>query len=99
MEAPGYHDTVSDSPPAFIDFEVGDAEREMGFCPPSVVETQGRLSTTAAGLAGFDDYAPTGLIGKQFACIFTRSAPTVSQTEVIITDRVFLIGDAKMSIR
>ncbi len=83
--------------PAFVDFEVGAPnETELQFCPSYVViQGNGSLGISDINLLT-EDYEPD-LRGKQFACISTRSA-TVSATEVIISDTIFLIGDAKMRL-
>lgn len=95
-QLPGSATPSTTLPPAYVDFEVGAAnENPMGFCPWYVVETDGFWGI--ADLNNLDqDYEPD-LGGKQYACIISRSA-TVSSTEVVISDEIFLIGDAKMRL-
>lgn len=93
---PGAASPSTTLPPAFVDFEVGTPnETELLFCPDYVYKSDGSLGITNLDLLT-EDYEPD-LKNKQFACISTRSA-TVSGSEVTISDKIFLIGDAKMRL-
>ncbi len=96
-------------PKAYINFELdaSSADHEMLFCP-SWLYTDGALelvtdATTLAQLAALDmepDVAGIpGSLGTQFACIDPGSRRTwIAPDGLKVEDRIFLIGDAKMSM-
>jgi hypothetical protein len=105
----------SELPQAFIDFEdtVPPTEYEMPYCPDSLFNDEGQLvgldGSNPADLAALPDMVDdiSGDLrteGTQFACIGDRDATVEKSTDgpgydVDITDLIYLIGDARMSLK
>lgn len=99
-------------PKAYINFELpgGSPDREMLFCPDWLYDSSGSLALVTDG-ATLDrlksqDMEPdaagvAGSVGTQFACIDKKSRTTAitgGTDGLKVTDKIFLIGDAKFSM-
>ena len=87
-------------PAVEIDYEVGTSNKTtLELCPSFVTQDPvtgyfGIAKTDLSSLTDLDQEPE--LNGDQFACIATRSAD-VTREEVVTTDKIFLIGDARIS--
>lgn len=95
-------------PKAYVNFELpgGSADHEMLFCP-SWLYTDGELALITDDdildqLAALDmepvQEGVPGSVGTQFACIDVSRSTWIAPDGLKVQDKVFLIGDAKMSM-
>ena len=95
-------------PPAYIDFELpgGEGEKPMPFCPAYLFDDAGALvgvtdQTSEADRADLssrdmETLNVPGAAETQFACIGSRQVD--AGAEFIVSDMIYLIGDAKMRL-
>lgn len=100
---PGVATGAAILPTVVIDYETGAVNATtLKFCPAFVTkevdaEYSGITNENLPQLTTAFDQEPE-LGGIQFACITTRSAD-VTELEVVTTDKIFLIGDARINLR
>jgi hypothetical protein len=90
-----------DVPTAQIDFEAPSLQgfQDMAFCP-DILYVDGVLTGLPEGTnptqLGTDFVPESQLPGFQFACVSNPRDVQLGASEITVTDKVFLIGDAKM---
>ncbi len=72
---------------------------DMAFCPEALYDGEGAL----VGVQEADDFAAIedwrdDLLGTQYACLDQPRSVEISGATLTVTDRVFLIGDARMRL-
>jgi hypothetical protein len=72
---------------------------DLAFCPAALYDAEGDLEgvTEVTDLDSLADWR-TDLHGTQFACLDQPRAVEISGDALTVTDKVFLIGDAKMRL-